>query len=160
MTGSPILFSVNFKNRKTPAKPNYHIMSRSWTSRLWDFHITFLLDASLLMFVTIFMIFSLVGNFTNFSLLMQHFMINFPQNWLVWSGSWHMIVSSSWIFSICEVYWNRTAGHLVLWKPWPAVDLKKVLSVTKHGFIFWAQCKPNTKLEIYEAFQDRLTFLK
>ena len=37
--------------------------------------------------------------------------------------------------------------------------LKKILSVTKHGFVFWAQCKPNTKLEIYKTFQDRLTFL-
>ena len=37
--------------------------------------------------------------------------------------------------------------------------LKNILSVTKHGFVFWAQCKPNTKLEIYKAFQDRLTFL-
>ena len=24
------------------------------------------------------------------------------------------------------------------WKPWPAVELKKVLSVTKHSFVFWA----------------------
>ena len=37
--------------------------------------------------------------------------------------------------------------------------LKNILSVTKHGFVFWAQCKSNTKLEIYKAFQDRLTFL-
>ena len=37
--------------------------------------------------------------------------------------------------------------------------LKKVLSVTKHGFVFWAQRKPNAKLEIYKVFQDRLTFL-
>ena len=159
MTGSPV-FSVNFTNQKFQLTYYYPIMSRPWISWLWDFYIMISLGVSVLMFMTIFMIFSLVGNFTNFSLLMQRFMINFPQNWLVWSGSWHMIVSSSWIFSICEVYWNRTAGHLVLWKPWPAVDLKKVLSVTKHGFIFWAQCKPNTKLEIYEAFQDRLTFLK
>ena len=63
------------------------IMSRSWTSRLWDFYIMFLLGASLSMFMTIFMIFSLVGNITNFTLLMLHFMINFPQNRLVWSGS-------------------------------------------------------------------------
>ena len=42
---------------------------------------------------------------------------------------------------------------------WPAVELKKVLSVTKHGFVFWAQRKPNARLEIYKAFQDRLTFL-
>ena len=60
----------------------------------------------------------------------------------------------------CEIYWEyRTAGHLVLWKPWPAVELKKVASVTKHGFVLWAQRKPNTRLEIYKAFQDRLTFL-
>ena len=37
--------------------------------------------------------------------------------------------------------------------------LKKVLSVTKHGFVFWAQRKAKAKLEIYRAFQDRLTFL-
>ena len=41
-----------------------------------------------------------------------------------------------------------------------SVELKKVLSVTKHGFVLWAQqCKPNTRLEIYKAFPDRLTFL-
>ena len=60
----------------------------------------------------------------------------------------------------CEICWEyRNAGHLVFWKPWPTVELKKVLSVTKHGFVFWAQRKPNTRLEIYKAFQDRLTFL-
>ena len=37
--------------------------------------------------------------------------------------------------------------------------LKKVLSVTKHGIVFWAQRKPNAKLEIYKAFQYRSTFL-
>ena len=37
--------------------------------------------------------------------------------------------------------------------------LKKVPSVTKHGFVFRAQRKPNAKLEIYKAFQDRLTCL-
>ena len=63
-------------------------------------------------------------------------------------------------FRFCEIYWEyRTAGHLVFWKPWPAVELKKVLSVTKHGFVLWAQRKPNTRLEIYKAIQDRLTFL-
>ena len=29
--------------------------------------------------------------------------------------------------------------------------LKKVFSVTKHGFVFWAQRKPNAKLEIYKV---------
>ena len=36
---------------------------------------------------------------------------------------------------------------------------KKHVSVAKHGFGFWAQCITNAKLEIYEAFQDHLTFL-
>ena len=36
---------------------------------------------------------------------------------------------------------------------------EKVLSVTKHGFVFGAQHKPNATLEIYAAFQDCLTFL-
>ena len=86
--------------------------------------------------------------------------IEIPQNRLVWSGSRLMIVQKGWIFSICEIYWEyRTAGHLVFWKPWSVVELKKVLSVTKHSFVFWAQRKPNTRLEIYKAYQDRLTCL-
>ena len=32
-------------------------------------------------------------------------------------------------------------------------------SVTKHGFVFWAQRKPNAKLEIYEAFRIAWLFL-
>ena len=159
MTGSPI-FSINFKNRKNPANPNYHIVSTSWTSRLWDFYNMFLLGAGLLMFVTIFMIFSFSRweILTDFSLLMHvQFMINL-QSRLVWSGSRHMIVWFSWIFSICEVYWKyRTTGHSV-W-PWPAVDLKKVLSVATHGFVFWAQRKQNATPEIYKAFQDPLMII-
>ena len=91
-TNHAIIYLYKFHKSKNPAKPNYHIMSRSWTSWLWDFYIMFLLGASVLMFVTIFMIFSLVRNFTNFTLSMHHFMINYPQNRLVWSGSQHMIV--------------------------------------------------------------------
>ena len=74
----------------------------------------------------------------------------------------HMLVQIRWFFSICQIYWEyRTAGHLVFYKPWPAVDLRKVLSVTKHGFVFWAQRKPNARLEIYKAFDslDWLGFL-
>ena len=39
--------------------------------------------------------------------------------------------------------------------------LKNVLSVTKHGFVFWAQRKPNARLAIYNAFDslDWLGFL-
>ena len=54
---------------------------------------------------------------------------------------------------------GHTVGHLVFWQSWPAVDLKKVESVTKYGFVFWAQRERNARLEIYKAFQDRLTFL-
>ena len=74
----------------------------------------------------------------------------------------HIIVWFSWIFSISEIYWkDRNAGQLVFWKPWPAVELKNVSSVTKHAycFVFWAQRKPNAILDIYKAFQDRFTFL-
>ena len=86
--------------------------------------------------------------------------IEIPQNRLDWSGSRLMIVDNGWIFSICEIYCEYgTAGHLVFWKLWPAVELKKVLGVTKHAFVFWAQRKPNIRLEIYKAFQDRLTCL-
>ena len=82
--------------------------------------------------------------------------------WLVLIDIWLFRLAK--IFPCCEIYWEyRTAGHLVFyvvfWKPWPAVELKKVLSVTKHGFVFWAQRKSNTRLEIYKAFQDRLTCL-
>ena len=137
MTGSPV-FSVNFTNQKFQLNYYYPIMSRPWISWFWisiswfrwewEFWCSWLFSWSFRWWEIL----------PIFPYLMQRFMINFPQNWLVWSGSRHMIVSSSWIFSICEVYWNRTAGHLVLWKPWPAVDLKKVLSVTKHGLVFWA----------------------
>ena len=77
----------------------------------------------------------------------QKHYIEIPQNRLVWSGSRLMIVQNGWIFSICGIYSEYgTAGQLVFWKPWPAVELKKVLSVTKHGFVFWAQRKPNQDL--------------
>ena len=72
----------------------------------------------------------------------------------------HMIVWFSWIISICKIYGEyRTAGHLVFSTSSPTVELKKIPSVTKHGFVFSAQCEPNIILEIYKAFQDRLTFL-
>ena len=72
-----------------------------------------------------------------------------------------MIVWFSWIISICEIYGEYgTAGHLEpVWKRWPAVELKKVLSVTNHSFVFWAQREPNAILQIYKVFQDRLTYI-
>ena len=51
----------------------------------------------------------------------------------------------------------------MFWKFWPAVEPKKVLSVSNHGFVFWAQYEPNAILDWsinrYKVFQDRLTFL-
>ena len=52
----------------------------------------------------------------------------------------------------------RTAGHLVFWKPWPAVEQRKVKC---HKTWFRLLSPAWTKryiLEIYKAFQDRLTF--
>ena len=76
-----------------------------------------------------------------------------------------MIVWFRWILSICEMYREyRTAGHLVFWRLWKPswktlTGSRAEKSVTKHGFVFWAQRKPNARLKIYKAFQDRLTFL-
>ena len=71
-------------------------------------------------------------------------------------------VHFAWLFLI-DIWQFGLAGLFRFMKftenIWPAVELKKVLSVTKHGFVFWAQRKPNARLEIYKAFQDRLTFL-
>ena len=49
----------------------------------------------------------------------------------------NMIVWFSWICWISEIYWkDRTAGHLVFWKPWPARSrAEKSISVVKHGFV-------------------------
>ena len=82
---------------------------------------------------------------------------------------------------VTQTFFRSTAGQDCQNSKWPALypasrvasifprwvgkgergkrKLKKVLSVTKHGFVFWAQRKPNAKLEIYKVFQDRLTFL-
>ena len=65
--------------------------------------------------------------------------------WLVLIDKWYFGLAR--IFRFCGIYWEyRTAGHLVFWKPQPAVDMKKVLSVTNHGFVFWASRKPDTRL--------------
>ena len=102
-----LIFSVNVTNRKSPAKPNYHMSIKRSQAILKCF------------------------------------------------------IDRYW-FTICSEDEREnigTAGHLVFSTPWPAVELKKVWSVTKHGFVFWTQRKPNSILEIYKAFQDRLTSL-
>ena len=72
----------------------------------------------------------------------------------------HVIVWFSWIFSICEIYGEyRDCRSCSVFNTLTGSRAEKVLSVTKHGFVFWAQRKPNTRLEISKAFQDWLTFL-
>ena len=83
------------------------------------------------------------------------FSVNFTNRNNPATPNYHLSIKKS--QAKCTEY--RTAGHLVFWKLWPAFELTKVLSVTKHGFAFWAQRKPNAVLEIYKAFRDRLTFL-
>ena len=53
-----------------------------------------------------------------------------------------MIVWLSWIFSICEIYVEYKDCRSISVRfstPWPAFEVRKVLSVTKHGFVFSAQ---------------------
>ena len=82
-----------------------------------------------------------------------------------WGQNTHCKLKTRASVSKEQFFSQRTAAsrpkrtHLVFWKPCPAVELKKDLSVTKHGLALWAQRKPNTGLEIYKAFQDRLTCL-
>ena len=59
------------------------------------------------------------------------------------------------------MYWEyRTAGHLVFWTALTGSRAEKSSKGHKTiGFVFWAQRKPIAILEIYKAFQDRLTFL-
>ena len=61
----------------------------------------------------------------------------------------HMIVWFSLIFSICEIYWKeRTAGHLVFWKPWPVTG-HIATAKSKYGSIKWKfeARKINSKLD-------------
>ena len=152
MTGSPV-FSINFTNQKFQLTYYYPIMSRPWVSWLWDFYIMILLGVSVLMFMTIFMIFSLVGNFTNFSLLMQRFMINFPQNWLVWSGSRHMIVSSSWIFFNLWSLLKQDCWSLSVMKTLTGSRPEKSSKCHKTRFGFLSS--PNTKQTVNQTLNLR-----
>ena len=146
MTGSPI-FSVNFSNWENRAKPNYHMSIKFIELRKRN-HVLWHLE--------LFWARLPVNVFKTLNDRQSCFFSKFRMTFL----NRHMIVWFSWIFSICEIYWEYgTAGHLVFWKPWPAAELKKVPSVTKYSFVFWAQRKPNAILEIYKAFQDRFTFL-
>ena len=78
----------------------------------------------------------------------------------------HLIVWIGWaplIPYILEKY--RSAGHLVIWKSWPAVDPKKITnhvsqsSVTNHGFALWAGREPRVGLAIDTALLNRLAVL-
>ena len=54
-------------------------------------------------------------------------------------------------FVTLKTFFSLTVGQGVENIKWPAVPI--------FSFVFWAHRKPNAILEIYEAFQDRLTFL-
>ena len=44
----------------------------------------------------------------------------------------------SWVFSICEIYWkDRTAGHLVFWKPWPVTGHIGHIGTAKQICVIW-----------------------
>ena len=47
---------------------------------------------------------------------------------------------------------------LVFWKPCPTVDLKKVLSVTKHGFVFWPSANQTLGLRSVKHFRIAWVF--
>ena len=135
-------------------------MSWFWSNQpvLWDFYIMFLLVASLWTFVAVFCPkHGVTGDVWRYTILTFHTAFAENLHALVGSAASGSEISCR---RFCEIYWEyRTAGHLVFWKPWPAVELKEVLRVKKHGLVLWAQRKPNTRLEICKAFQDRLTFL-
>ena len=81
MTGSPI-FSVNFTSRKNPtklSKLSYYVEIMNQPFMGFLYHVLVGRES----FEIIFMIVSLVGNSTDFSILMNHFVFNFPQNRLV-----------------------------------------------------------------------------
>ena len=147
------------QNRKIPANLNYH-MSWSWSNQpvLWDFYIMFL-----------FVCYYFLSKAWRDRRRLTSYYLDLSYGLLRKTGgkSLHALVgllplelkdtSTLSCRRFCEVYWEyRTAGHLVFWKPRPAVELKKVLSVTKHGFVFWAQRKPNTRLEIYQGHPTRI----
>ena len=48
---------------------------------------------------------------------------------------------------------NRTAGHLVFWKPWPAVSLEQNPSVTTHRFVLYAQRKLSIEFKTTRVFR-------
>ena len=154
MTSSPI-FSVNFTNRKNPANLNCYMSIKKSQSSVW-FTLMGSENETMFWHLELFSARLPVQVLKTLNDRQSYIHSTFRLTFL----NRQMIVCFGWIISICEIHGEyRTAGHLVFWKPWPAVELKKVPSVTKHGFVFWAQHKPNATLEIYKAFQDRLTFL-
>ena len=130
MAGSPI-FSVNFTNWKNAAVLNYH-KSWSWSKSL---RVSSLLELKYTSTLS-------CRRYVETKKLFVQGNLNFA-----------LMYRNNIKFSVfvlchldCEIYWEyRTAGHLVFWKPGLAVEPKKVLSVTKHSFVFWAQRKPNTR---------------
>ena len=126
MTGSPI-FSVIFTNRNSPAKLNYHMSIKKSQSNVW-FTLGLQNDRNhVLWHLALFSARRPVKVLKTLNDRQSYILSTFRLTFL----NWPMIVWFSWIISICEIYGEyRTVGHLVFSKPWPAVELKKVVSVT------------------------------
>ena len=148
MTGSPV-FSINFTNRLIPAKPiNSKLKLHTHPGKPFYFYsVPEARDSTKAcrFFPPVFSRGRMKGQDSMTSLVTPCFEKKFvtsiqrltktkyeiPQNRLLGSGSRHTIVCFSWDESIGEIYWKyRTAGHLVFWKPWPAVELKKSQNIT------------------------------
>ena len=174
------MFSIN---RKNPANLNYH-MSIKKSGCFLVLRKLLLVSFCVVVWVlfsvfSIFCITSLVSvtprNHQKSQAILKRFKDLKFSVWLIYAGIrkrnlvfWHLELfsASSFLFllsrlislSISRKDQSDSASRVE--KSWPVVDLKKVLSVTKHDFVFWAQRKPNAKpFEIYKAFQNRLAFL-
>ena len=151
MTGSPII-SVNLTSQKNPANLNYHMRLRKVKRLSLVFGFRWA-QKTKPCFVTLGTFFSFLFPLSSFLLPLSSFLFplsSFFFNFLLAPSSF-LIPLSSFLFP--------TAGHLVFWKSWPAVDLEKVLSITKcHAFIFWA-LRVNQMLNLRPIKRFRIVWL-
>ena len=120
MTGSPI-FSVNLTNQKNPANLNYHMSikkSQAILKRSIDLK------------------FSVWTRLVYAGLRKRNHVLWHLELFSAFSSSF-LFPPSSFLLPLSSFLFP-TASHLVFWKSWPAVDLKKFVTVAKHGFVFWA----------------------
>ena len=142
-------------------------MSWSWSNQpvLWDFYIIFLLVASLWMFVTVFcpkrgvtdtiktdknlawLGVTIVTSLSRGKEMSGHF---YTYGWFFFD-----FVKFTENIELPAIYCFENLDRQSSWK-----NFQMSQNVHKHDFLLWAQRKPNTRLEICKAFQDRLTVSK